>query len=141
MVDRPTLQRLWNYFQAEGGGLPFKVEPGGHLPRAVSGTTYSLLHGDIDKIVRLWELKLQLAANPKCKGTPLFYMGEELGVENLALDASTRHDTRFAKRVPLTRDLKARRLHPGAKENRLFERLRALLAARAESGSEDGQPG
>jgi amylosucrase len=141
LVDRPTLQRLWNYFQAEGGGLPFKVEPGGHLPRAVSGTTYSLLHGDIDKIVRLWELKLQLAANPKCKGTPLFYMGEELGVENLALDASTRHDTRFAKRVPLTRDLKARRLHLGTKENRLFERLRALLAARAEGGSKDGQPG
>jgi amylosucrase len=128
-VDRPTLQRLWNYFRAEGGGLPFKVEPGAELPRAVSGTTYSLLHGDIGKIVRLWELKLSLAANPKCPGTPLFYMGEELGVENLPLDASTSHDTRLAKRVPITRDLKARRREPGTKENRLFERLRALLAS------------
>jgi amylosucrase len=137
-VDRPTLQRLWDYFRAEGGGLPFKVEPGGALPRAVSGTTYSLLHGDIDKIVHLWKLKLQLAANPKCKGAPLFYMGEELGVENLALDASTRHDTRFTKRVPLTREMKARRLQPGTKENRLFERLRALLAARTGGDAQEG---
>jgi amylosucrase len=129
-VDRPTLERLWDYFRADGGGLPFKVEPGGQLPRAVSGTTYSLLHGDIEKIVRLWELKLKLAATPKCRGTPLFYMGEELGVENLPLDASTRHDTRFTKRVPLTRELKARRLQPGTKENGMFQRLRALLAGR-----------
>lgn len=130
-VDRATLQRMWDYFRVDDGGLPFKVEPGGHLPRAVAGTTYSLLHGDIDKIVRLWELKLRLANHPTCRGTPLFYMGEELGVENLALDASTRHDTRFAKRVPLTREMKARRHLAGTKEQRLFERLRKLLAARA----------
>lgn len=134
-VDRETLERLWAYFRAEGGGLPFKVEPDGRLPRAVSGTTYSLLHGDLDKIIRLWRLKLRLATHPKCKGTPLFYMGEELGVENLPLDASTRHDTRFTKRVPLARERKARRLQPGTKENRLFERLRALLAARSRSDS------
>jgi hypothetical protein len=36
---------------------------------------------------------------------------------------------------PLTRELKARRLQPGTKENRLFERLRALLA-----GGRDGGP-
>ena len=129
-IDRATLEQLWDYFRQGNGGLPFKVEPGSRLPRAVSGTTFSLLHGDIDKIVRLWELKLRLSAHPKCRGAPLFYMGEELGVENLPLEPSMLQDTRFVKRVPLTQAMKARRLHEGTKEHRLFQRLRALLGGR-----------
>jgi hypothetical protein len=130
-VDRATLERLWEYFRQGNGGLPFKVEPGSRLPRAVSGTTFSLLHGDIDKIVRLWELKLRVSALPECQGAPLFFMGEELGGENLPLDASTLQDTRLAKRVPLTEAVRARRSQEGTKEHLLFQRLRALLGGRA----------
>jgi amylosucrase len=129
-VDGVALSKLWDYFRAGGAGLPFKQEPGSPVPRAVSGTTFSLLHGDVETLFRLWSLKLRMAAHPACLGTPLFYMGEELGLENLAIDSATLRDTRFVKRVPLTLEAKARRLCEGTKEHRLFQHLRALLANR-----------
>ncbi len=132
-LDDATSERLWRSFRTGSGGLPFRFEPGSPYPRGVSGTTFSLLHGDVEKITRLWEHKLRLAADARCTGTPLFYMGEELGVDNLpahTLSAEELADSRFIKRVPLTHELKARRQRAGTKEHELFGILRTLLARR-----------
>lgn len=94
----------------------------GGAGRGVCGTTFSMLRGDFRKIQLLWQLKLSLG------WTPMFYMGEELGLRNDMgyLDDPARcKDSRFCKRVPMS--AKERRNQDGSVESFLFNRLAELL--------------
>jgi amylosucrase len=117
---RPLVRQL-----LASGAVPFG--PPGAEPQAVCGTTSSLLRGDFRRIRLLWQLKLSLG------WTPLFYLGEELGVENdltYLQDRARRNDSRFVKRVALRRELKRKRHEPGSKEGFLFHTLRQWMSWR-----------
>ena len=88
---------LFHHYR-ESGGLPFRFGPHDSFGRGIAGTTYTLLRGDVRRILLLWKLQLTLG------GTPLFYMGAELGLPNdLSYLAHPEQaaDSRFVKRIAL----------------------------------------
>lgn len=126
MLDEATARELSGYFLA-GGALPFRQLEAEDFPRGISGTSFTLLRRDPRRLRLLWELKLSLG------WTPLFYMGEELGVENdlgFRDDPERREDSRFVKRVALGEDRKNRRGEAGSTEAHLFHSLSGLIAWR-----------
>jgi glycosidase len=79
----------------------------------------------------LWLLKLTLG------GTPLFFMGEELGTEIPFKYRNKNHwpsDSRFVKRVTLDDVTKNNRHLAETKEGRLFRRLKEYIRWRKEEG-------
>jgi amylosucrase len=126
MLDAETAKKMANYF-LDNGNLPFRQRQNEDFPRAISGTTFSLLQGDLKKIRLLWQLKLSLG------WTPLFYMGEELGVENdlsYQKDPIRCKDSRFVKRVALTEERKNQRHQIGSRESTWYNTLKELIAWR-----------
>ncbi|MEK8018576.1 MAG: alpha-amylase family glycosyl hydrolase [Candidatus Parabeggiatoa sp.] len=126
MLEKPIANTLTESF-LNNGCQPFRQIKGESFPRGISGTTFSLLQGDLRKIRLLWQLKLSLG------WTPLFYMGEELGVENdlsYQQDPIRCQDSRFVKRVPLTEDRKNRRHQKGSKEYQWYHTLKDLISWR-----------
>lgn len=119
-------RELYKFFKANGG-VDFRIRSDQDYSEGISGTTYSLLGGDINAIKLLWYLKAALG------GTPLFYMSEELGTENdlsFRDDPVKRDDSRFVKRVPITDKMRARRLEAGTKEATLFGIAQDVIAWR-----------
>jgi amylosucrase len=125
-VDEALRKQLVEYFDA-GGNLRFRQFKEKDVPRGVCGTTFSLLRGDMRRILLLWQLKLSIG------WTPMFYMGEELGVENdlsYQQDPARCRDSRFVKRVALSRDKKDRRHQIGSSESYLYYSVKELIAWR-----------
>ena len=126
IVDEATATEMAGYFLARGA-VPFRQSSDREYPRGVSGTTFSLLGGDVRRVLLLWQLKLSLG------WTPLFSMGEELGVENdpgYRLDPRRREDSRWVKRVALSEALKRRREEAGTMEAYLYQNLKRWIAWR-----------
>lgn len=125
-LDEETAIILYKYF-LKNKGLPFMLKEGKPYSGAVSGTTWSLLNGNKDLILLLEAVKLTIG------GIPMFYMGEELGVENdesYKNDPSKKDDSRFIKRIAIADKLRERRNIPGTKENILFSKIKELIALR-----------
>lgn len=104
-------------YSCRSGCTPF-----GGAKRGVSGTTFSLLRGDVRRILLLWQIKLSIG------WTPLFYMGEELGQENddsYKFDAEVCMDSRFCKRVPML--FKDERHRPGSVQSYLYYALSGMI--------------
>lgn len=116
-------EQLFNYY-VESGGLPFRFNDQDTFGRGICGTTYTLLRGDLRKILLLWKLQITLGS------TPLFYMGAELGVPN---DLSYQNnpeqatDSRFVKRVALGTDWTDRINNPASTESYLYHQLARWL--------------
>ncbi len=107
--------------------MPFRQLAYEDFPRGIAGTTFTLLRGDVRRILLLWQLQLSLG------WTPLFYMGAELGIANdmsYQDDPARRADNRFVKRVPLDDARKMRRHDVGSKEAYLFHNLQTMIAWR-----------
>ncbi|HSQ41082.1 MAG TPA: hypothetical protein VLM37_02250, partial [Fibrobacteraceae bacterium] len=106
------------------GNLPFKQTSPGLAPAGICGTTFSLLQGNLRKIRLLWQIQMSLG------WTPMFYMGEELGLPNnfsFQNDPARQQDNRFVKRNPLPESLKAKRHEPGTTESDFFCTLCSLI--------------
>jgi amylosucrase len=97
MLSDSDAEQLFHYY-IESGGIPFRFRPEDTFGRGISGTTYTLLRGDLRRILLLWKLQSTLGS------TPLFYMGAELGLPNdlsYQADKDRASDSRFVKRIPL----------------------------------------
>lgn len=125
-IDEETNIVLYKYF-TKNSGLPFQLIEGKEYSLSVAGTTWTLLGENMDLVTLLDAVKLTIG------GIPLFYMGEELGVENdynYKNDPLKKDDNRFVKRIAITDEMKERRNIPGTKENKLFSRIKELITLR-----------
>jgi len=115
---------LFHHYR-ESGGLPFRFLSQDSFGRGIAGTTYTLLRGDLRRILLLWKLQLTLG------GTPLFYMGAELGLPNdLSYLANPEQapDSRFVKRIALGAKWTDRRVKDQAStEGYLYHQLARWL--------------
>lgn len=119
-ADQKTAEELSTYF-LDSGCAPFRHLNNEDFLRGISGTTFSLLRGDLRKILLLWKLKLSLG------WIPMFYMGEELGIsnnENVDNNGPFQNDSRNIKRYQMSAELKKRRHKRGTLEAYLFQNLR-----------------
>jgi amylosucrase len=127
------VERMFHYYR-ESGGLPFRLRAGDTFGRGISGTTYTLLRGSVPKILLLWKLQITLG------GTPLFYMGAELGVPNDPNYRDEQGDTRFVKRPNLGREWTDRATDPERIEYYLYHQLARWLHWRRDHACLAGTP-
>jgi len=143
---RALVERLGRFFTAADGyaaGESFQTAPGAS-PHGVSGSLASLCgleralaasdEGGVDRA--LARMLLMWAVSFAHGGVPLIYMGDELGQRNdrdYRRGARFDGDNRWLHRGKMDWTAAERRRLPGAVEQRLFDGVRRLVAARRAS--------